>query len=78
MLSDKEVFASIYKGKDGVRVTVRHRVTKLSVEMECVGSVAHPGDGPEAEYCNPNECADDLKAMALEELAEKVMQHYSS
>lgn len=82
MLSNKDVFTSTYKGKDGVKVTVRHRVTGLSVEMECAGSVAHPDDGPDVEYCNPNECADNLRAMALEELSKKVawgwMHHYNS
>lgn len=77
MLSPNEVFVTTHKLKSGVTVKAVHRTTRLTVELDCHGSVPHPDDGPDTEYCNPNECADDLKAFVLEELAELVAQHYS-
>ena len=77
MLSPKEVLLSVYRGKNGVVVKAIHRATKLSVEMDCHGSVRYPEDAPEAEYCNPNECVDDLKEFCLERLANLVADHYA-
>ncbi len=71
MLSQKDVFISTHKGSQGVKVTAIHRPTRVKVVLECPGSIGSSG------LCNPNECADDLKGMALEDLADQITQHYN-